>query len=97
MQPMCFPSFKSLRDRFPSAPLMSNLKLTTMLYFNFKNYEEFKEIFGTRVANNGKKVRSNHILLSFLKHEFKCKRFKSLRIMSVSIMESTILDEVFFK
>lgn len=68
-----------------------------MLYFNFKNYEEFKEVFGKRVANNGKKVRSNHILLSFLKHEFKCKRFKNLRLMSISMMESVLLNEVAFK
>lgn len=53
-----------------------------MLYFNFKNYEEFKEMFGTRIANNGKKVRSNHILLSFLKHEFKCKRFQTIEFVN---------------
>lgn len=44
-----------------------------MLYFNFKNFEEFKELFGKRVANNGKVVRSNGILLSFYKHAFKNK------------------------
>lgn len=63
-----------------------------MLYFKFKNYEEFKEVFGTRVANNGKKVRSNNILLSFLKHEFKCKRFDNLECMSINRMERHILS-----
>lgn len=54
-----------------------------MLYFKFKNYEEFKAKFGTRIANNGKQVRSNHIVLSFLKHEFKCKRFRNLALMNI--------------
>lgn len=54
-----------------------------MLYFKFKNYEEFKANFGTRTANNGKQVRSNHIVLSFLKHEFKCKRFRNLALMNI--------------
>lgn len=54
-----------------------------MLYFKFKNYEEFKAKFGTRTANNGKQVRSNHIVLSFLKHEFKCKRFRNLALMNI--------------
>lgn len=39
-----------------------------MLYYGFKNYEEFKEIFGYRQMSNGKKVRkTSKILLDFLK------------------------------
>lgn len=57
-----------------------------MLYFNFKNYEEFKAQFGKRIGNNGNLIRSNGILLSFLKHEFKCKRFYNLNISSIDRM-----------
>lgn len=42
-----------------------------MLYFNFKNYEEFKELFGVRVCGNGAKQRQNNILLQSLKGLFK--------------------------
>lgn len=38
-----------------------------MLYYNFKNYEEFKELFGVRVCADGNKSRSNKILLGCLK------------------------------
>lgn len=65
-----------------------------MLYFKLKNYEEFKEVFGTRVANNGKKVRSNHILLSFLKNEFKRKRFCNLGCMNINAMYYYILETI---
>lgn len=41
-----------------------------MLYFKFKDYEEFKEDFGMR--NN---TRKNNILLSFLKHEMRNGRY----------------------
>ena len=65
-----------------------------MLYFNFKNYEEFKTLFGKRVGNNGKNIRSNGILLSFLKHEFKCKRFYNLCVCSVSEAVTIITREI---
>lgn len=38
-----------------------------MLYFDFKNYEEFKEIFGVIEHGNGVKSRRNKILLSLYK------------------------------
>ena len=38
-----------------------------MLYFDFKNYEEFKEIFGIIKHGNGVKSRKNKILLSLYK------------------------------
>ena len=57
-----------------------------MLYFKFKNYEEFKAQFGTRTGNNGKEIRSNGILLSFLKHEMRCGRICNLEVSSVNEM-----------
>lgn len=39
-----------------------------MLHYGFKNYDEFKELFGYRTMNNGKKTRAtSKILLDFLK------------------------------
>jgi hypothetical protein len=40
-----------------------------MLYYSFKNYEEFKELFGITVHGNGAKSRKNKILLAFLKQK----------------------------
>ncbi len=39
-----------------------------MLYYNFKNYEEFKTIFGVTKHGNGTKSRKNKILLAYLKN-----------------------------
>lgn len=39
-----------------------------MLYYNFNNYEEFKELFGLVKHGNGVKSRKNKILLSFIKN-----------------------------
>lgn len=39
-----------------------------MLYYQFRNYEEFKEIFAVEKRNNGAEVRKNKILLSHLKN-----------------------------
>lgn len=38
-----------------------------MLYYNFNNYEGFKERFGVRTCGNGEKSRKNKILLSYVK------------------------------
>ena len=38
-----------------------------MLYYKFKDYEEFKELFGMVKHENGQENRKNKILLSFLK------------------------------
>ncbi len=38
-----------------------------MLYFQFKDYDDFKRIFGMRETNDGRKVRQNRILLDFLR------------------------------
>jgi hypothetical protein len=38
-----------------------------MLYYNFKNYQEFQELFGIVEHGNGVKSRKNKILLSLFK------------------------------
>ena len=38
-----------------------------MLYYEFGNYEGFKELFGVRECGNGEKARRNKILLSYVK------------------------------
>ena len=38
-----------------------------MILFPFKDYEEFKELFGITQHGNGVKSRKNRILLSYLK------------------------------
>ena len=40
-----------------------------MIYFSFKNYDEFKELFGVQEHGNGTKSRKNKILLSLLKNK----------------------------
>ena len=39
-----------------------------MLYYQFKNYEGFKELFGVRECGNGTKTRRNKVLLSYIKN-----------------------------
>ena len=39
-----------------------------MLYYNFRNFEEFKELFGIQHHGNGEKSRKNKILLSYIKN-----------------------------
>ncbi len=39
-----------------------------MLYYKFRNFEEFKELFGIQQHGNGEKNRRNKILLSYIKN-----------------------------
>ena len=41
-----------------------------MLFYPFKNYEEFKELFGIEAHGNGTKSRRNKILLQWLKQKW---------------------------
>ena len=38
-----------------------------MLYYNFKNYDEFQDLFGIITHENQKQSRKNRILLAYLK------------------------------
>ena len=40
-----------------------------MLFYKFKNYEEFKSIFGIQHHTNGAKSRKNKILLAYIKNQ----------------------------
>lgn len=40
-----------------------------MLYYKFKNYDEFKSIFGIQCHGNGAKSRKNKILLAYIKNK----------------------------
>lgn len=51
-----------------------------MLYYNFKNYEEFKEIFGIIEHGNGVKSRKNKIMLAL----WKDRRFLRTHIRAMS-------------
>lgn len=46
-----------------------------MLFYDFKNYEEFKEIFGIIEHGNGQKSRKNKILLALYKDRQALKRY----------------------
>lgn len=38
-----------------------------MLFYKFRNFEEFNELFGIQHHGNGEKSRKNKILLSYIK------------------------------
>ena len=52
-----------------------------MLYYKFKNYEEFKELFGIVKHGNGNKSRKNKILLAF-------------HISDITTMKNTVIEKI---
>lgn len=76
-----------------------------MIYLNevFKNYEEFKELFGIVEHGNGVKSRRNKILLSYYKSDFVKKQIKSnrhhsefLNIKSMDALKKELMEELEF-
>ena len=71
-----------------------------MLYYNFNNYEEFKELFGLVKHGNGVKSRKNKILLSFIKngkllHDAVVSGDYSLvHISDMATMKKLVTDEI---
>lgn len=71
-----------------------------MLYYQFKNYDEFKEIFAVEKRNNGTEVRKNKILLSHLKNadllRFCHERndFTLLNIKDMAQLQQVVTDAV---
>lgn len=63
-----------------------------MLYYNFKDYEGFKELFGIVRHDNGTKSRRNKILLSFIKQrKLIAAKMKDRRS---DLLNTTSLDDV---
>ena len=71
-----------------------------MLYYRFRNYEEFKEIFAVEKRSNGAEVRKNKILLSHLKNAALLKYcrerndFTLLDIKDMAQLQQSVTDAV---
>ena len=71
-----------------------------MLYYRFRNYEEFKEIFAVEKRSNGAEVRKNKILLSHLKNVALLKYcrerndFTLLDIKDMAQLQQSVTDAV---
>ena len=66
-----------------------------MLYYNFKNYEEFKEIFGIIEHGNGVKSRKNLILLALYKDRNALRNYiKYLGLLSNEMLWDTLSDRL---
>ena len=71
-----------------------------MLYYPFKDYDEFRRIFPVEETNSGKKVRRNGMLLNFYKngkllHESARNGEKFPNVKSVAEMEIAITSKLF--
>ncbi len=71
-----------------------------MLYYDFQNFEEFKERFGIQHHSNGQKSRKNKILLSFIKnrellHEATTTGdYRFLHISSMAELKQKVMAEI---
>jgi hypothetical protein len=70
-----------------------------MIYYNFKNYEEFKELFGVIEHGNGVKSRKNKILLALYKdknllHQYAEGRTNLLDINNLTILKTALLNRM---
>lgn len=71
-----------------------------MLYYKFKNYEEFKELFGIVKHGNGNKSRKNKILLSFIKNKEQLHNavvsgdYTLLHISDITTMKNEVTNEI---
>lgn len=71
-----------------------------MLSYPFKNYEEFKELFGITEHGNGVKSRKNRILLSYLKQPGLLKKVREsgddslINICSMAELRQVMLDHI---
>ena len=63
-----------------------------MLYYKFKNYEEFKNIFGTLKDETGISGRRNKILLSHLKNKELLHKVATGEINRVLISVKNLVD-----
>ncbi len=71
-----------------------------MLYYNFKNYEEFKTLFGYQKHGNGTKSRKNKILLAYLKNPKLLKQaresgdYSLLHISDMAELKQIIMEQI---
>ena len=71
-----------------------------MLYYKFKNYEEFQEIFGMTSHGNGVKSRKNKILLDYIKDKdllrqaIKTNDFSLLHISTMAELKETMMRKL---
>ena len=71
-----------------------------MLYYKFKNHEEFKELFGIVKHGNGSESRKNKILLHFLKdrrllHEAAVSgNYLLLHISDMATMKNLVTEKI---
>lgn len=73
-----------------------------MLYYNFKDYEGFKELFGLRECGNGVKTRRNKILLAYIKQDSLLKKAIAgdylsccrINISDMPSLRSTLIGEL---
>ena len=71
-----------------------------MLYYKFKNYEEFKELFGIVKHGNGNKSRKNKILLAFIKNKELLHNavvsgdYTLLHISDITTMKNTVIEKI---
>ncbi|MFR9543005.1 MAG: hypothetical protein SNH27_13220 [Rikenellaceae bacterium] len=71
-----------------------------MLYYKFKNYEEFKELFGITKHGNGAQSRKNKILLTYLKNKKLLHQattsgdYELLHISSMSELKQIVLRKI---
>lgn len=63
-----------------------------MLYYSFRNYEEFQHIFGIQTHGNGAKSRKNALLLGFLKDRGLLRR--SIETNDYSLLHITSMQEL---
>ena len=71
-----------------------------MLYYSFRNYEEFQHVFGIQTHGNGAKSRKNALLLGFLKDRGLLRRsietndFSLLHITSMQELKSMLYNRI---
>ena len=75
-------------------------KQSVMLYYKFRNFEEFKELFGIQHHGNGEKSRKNKILLSYIKDRNLLHKatttgdYHLLHISSMAELKQTMFAEI---
>ena len=71
-----------------------------MLYYNFKDYSEFKELFGIQKHENGTKSRKNKLILSYIKNQKNLRKaietdnYEHIRIPNMAILRHLIRHSI---